>query len=129
VLPPPHDLAAEEAVLHAGLWADVEAHATGLEPADFWAPQHREIWAVLLSVEKVLGCDAGWTTRVWAASHVLLELHQRRLLELLYAAPLGRVATDVERVRTAAERRRAILLLQRAEARLREKGVDVECRE
>jgi len=116
---PPHDLEAEAVVLSAVLWGDVEAHSTGLEPGDFWAPMHRSIWAVMLAAEELLGCDVSWRTRIWATLSVLSGLRQAGLLEVLQAAALGRLDDEVRRVRELSARRQAIELLQRAEAELR----------
>jgi hypothetical protein len=56
MLPPPHDLEAEEIVLSAVLWGDATAHALGLGARQLWAPEHGQLWAVLLSIEE-LGCE------------------------------------------------------------------------
>lgn len=115
---PPHDLHAEEVMLSSGLWGDVPVHSTRLEPGDFFVDEHRKIWAVLLSLEEVLGDDVDWRTRVRAA-RAIVKLADWQLLAILRAAPHGRLAVDVERVRDLAVRRRSILALQRAEAGLR----------
>jgi hypothetical protein len=123
-LPPPSDLEAEAVVLSVVLWGDATAHGLGLRPRQLWAPEHVQLWAVLLSLEE-LGRrpDLVLIARVliaaapdWPAepSKVL-----GRLREIMSHAPLWGLAEHVERVADAARRRWVIRHLHRVEHLLR----------
>ncbi len=119
-LPPPHDLEAERVMLAAVLWGDLCAHE--LEADDWWWPEHRAVWAVVAALEETLGCDVSWRLRWWAVLRMTKRLEQRRLLQMVSVVAAAGPRRCVARLKETAERRRAVELLQRAEARVREMG-------
>lgn len=125
---PPHDLGAEAGAISAVLWGDCCAHE--LEAADFWCPEYRQIWAVVATLEELMGCDANWRLR-WLS--VLSEqclgqglselpLRQERLLEITGKAWDGPLRKCLARLRKMTRCRRAVELLVAAEAGLRDGG-------
>lgn len=114
-LPPPHDLAAEEAVLAAGLWGDPLAYELGLSPWAFWAVEHRQIWAVLLAAEELLGDDIDAAARCWLVTR-LVPLRDQRLLEILQTVPLWCSVEDCAgRLRRRARQRQLLEAMARIE--------------
>jgi replicative DNA helicase len=120
---PPHDLEAETVVLSAVLWGDLRASELRLRARAYWAPEHQQMWAALLSIEEQpWPAPLGPGARLAAAIRVLEQLGagrwHERLVEIMGLTGDADRCTEI--VRRKARERWLIRHMQRIEHLLRQ---------